>query len=311
MIRRNLFYKLLALGVAIVLWVYVNAERNPQSQKTLAVPVQVRNLAKGYVADLAVREAAVTISGLKTVVDSVGKEDVKVWIDAKVTIDGSAARKVLPVKWTIARVEPDELDVAVKPKTVNVTIESVSSKRLPVEVKYVSALPLGYSRSNQEIIPASVKVFGKSVLVAKVNRVILTLAEKTLIGPIDDYFSVSPLDSRGNTVSGVDLMPDKVQLKLEIVEVPATKSVFVSPNVVGEPKYPATVTRISVSPTSVTLEGKPTELAGVSTVTTDRISINDAETNITREVALRLPPGVKAVDRTAVRVTVHIASPTE
>ena len=63
MIRRNLFYKLLAVGVAIVLWVYVNAERNPQSQKTLTVPMQVRNLAKGYVADLTtLREMFVILS---------------------------------------------------------------------------------------------------------------------------------------------------------------------------------------------------------------------------------------------------------
>ena len=110
MIRRNLFYKLLALGVAIVLWIYVNAELNPQSQKTVTVPLQVRNLAKGYVADPTVREAAVTISGLKRVVDSVGKEEVKTWIDADVTIDGRAVTKTLPVEWTIAGVGPEPGD---------------------------------------------------------------------------------------------------------------------------------------------------------------------------------------------------------
>lgn len=101
MIRRNLFYKLLALGVAIVLWAYVNSERNPQSQKTLTVPIEVRGLAKGYIADLSASEAHVTIFGLKTVVDSVRKEDVSASVKVKSDVDGRSPAEKLPIKASV------------------------------------------------------------------------------------------------------------------------------------------------------------------------------------------------------------------
>ncbi len=309
MIRHNLFYKLLALGVAIILWAYVNSERNPQSQKSLSVPIEVRGLAKGYVADLSTHEAHVTISGLKTVVDSVRKEDVSAWVTVESDVDGRSRAQKIPTRASVSGVARNSLSVELKPKMVVAVVESLSSKRLPVEVKYVSPPPLGYSYGDPQLTPASAKVSGKSTQVGRVKRLIVTLPKQTSVAPIDDYFELVPLDSGGNAVAGVKLTPDRVQLKLRIVEVPATKAVLVSPNVTGEPKYPARVTKVSVTPSSVTLEGKTSALVGLSTVMTDRVSIEGAETTVTRNVTLREPPGVSVVGRNAVRVTVYIAAP--
>ncbi len=140
---------------------------------------------------------------------------------------------------------------------------------------------------------------------------IVSLADDAPNGPIDDYFDLKALDSRGNPVSGVELEPNRVRLKLQLVEVPATKAVIVSSNVTGEPKYPARVTRIAVTPSSVILQGKPSALMGVSTIMTDRISIEGEDSTISRDVALRPPPGVEVVGRETVRVTVYVSTPEE
>lgn len=309
MIRRNLVYKLLAIVVALVLWTYVNAERSPQAARTFTVPVTARGLPKGFVAELGSDDASITVQGLKSVVDSIRKEDIRAWVDLNVNVKKEVAEKTLALSTRVLGVPENELNVIANPRTVNVTIEALSGKRLPVEVKFASAPPVGYAYSDPVITPNSVRVSGKSVSVARVNRVIVSLADQAPTGPVDDYFDVTALDSGGNIVKDVKLDPGKVRLKLELQEVPATKAVMVSSNISGEPKYPARVTRVSVTPSSVILQGKPSALVGVSTIMTDRISIEGADSTVTRDTTLRPPPGVEVVGKQTVRVTVYIGAP--
>ncbi len=117
------------------------------------------------------------------------------------------------------------------------------------------------------------------------------------------------MTSQGKIVDGVNLDTKQVRLKMDLIEVPATKAVIVSENIVGKPKYPAKVERVSIVPSSVTLKGKPRMLMEVSTITTNRISIEGAESTISRDVELRVPPGVSVVGQPRVRVTVYITKP--
>lgn len=310
MIRHNWFYKLMALSVALALWFYVNSERNPQATKTFTVPIETRNEAKECVVELTSNTTVVTIQGLKSVVDGINRED----IDASINLAGlrperSSIERRFGISTDIAGVSRNDVDVITSPLAVKAKIEAMSGKRLPVEVKFTSAPPLGYSYNNPAIIPATISISGKSTSVSEVKRLIVTLPDQTTNRPIDDYFDITPLNSIGEIVSDVKLNPDKVRLKLEISEVAATKMVIVSPSITGFPQFPAKVTKISVTPSQVELQGKPSTLVDITTISTDNVSIDDANDTITKDVDLRLPPGVTSVDKEKVRVMVHIATP--
>jgi YbbR domain-containing protein len=310
MIRHNMFYKLLALGVAVGLFLYVNAEQNPRARKTYTVPLAASNVAKGYVAEVGQDEASVTISGLKSIMDSIQRVAAVVDLSSATPSFGRA-EKTFKVKTSIFGVAPadlDDLDIRVNPQSVKVRIEALSGKRMPVEVKFPAAPPLGYSYSNPVLIPGSVSISGRSTEVSQVKRVVLALPNQFSDGSIDDYFSLTPLDSSGNKVEDVSLSPKKVRLKIEMVEVPATKTVIVSPNIQGEPKYPFKVSRVTATPSSITLMGRPSALAGVSTITTDRISIDGAEGNVTHNADLKVPPGIRVSGHTSVKVAVYIGT---
>ncbi|MCE5199846.1 MAG: hypothetical protein ABFD54_07355 [Armatimonadota bacterium] len=311
MIRHNLFYKLLAFGVAMGLWFYVNAERNPHSRRVFTVPLVVTNSTRGYVTELGQDEATITVEGLKAAVDSVQR------VSAVVDLNGFnsrrlSAEKLFNVRASVSGVPQDELNdlsVTVNPGKVRVKIEAMTGKRLPVEVKFPSAPPLGYAYGNPGLNPGSISISGKSTNVSQVRRIILTLPDRIQGGSLDDYFDVKALDGTGNHVSGVELSPMKVRVKLDLVEVPATKTVIVSPNVSGEPRYPARVTKVLVAPSSVTLEGRPSSLANLSTVTTDPIVVAEESGNITKDVNLHVPTGVKISGDGKVRVTVYVSVP--
>lgn len=310
MIRHNLSYKLFALVVALALWMYVNSERNPQSHKVYTVALGVINPVQGYATELSSHEVNISIEGLKTDVDSIRKDDVAAWVDLGEIKAGSKsfAEKMLKIKTRISGINSQEgLQITANPSVIKARLEAISGKRLPVEVKFISSPPLGFSYSSPEITPTSVNITGKTTAVSRVKRVIVALPEQISGSGVDDYFKITPLDYKGSAVTGVNLGTDKVRLKLELREVPATKTVIVSPNIAGEPKFPAKIIKVSVNPSSVTLQGKPSSLVGVSTITTDKVSVEGVTDNVTHEVTLREPPGVTAVDRPKVKVTVYIS----
>lgn len=312
MIRNNLFYKLLALGIAISLWAYVNGERNPQARKSISVPIETRNAARGYAIDLSSSDATIVIQGPKTTIDSIRAEDTSAWIDMRrFGSDQDRIAGRAKVNAVVAGVGEDEVQVSTNPRYVKVEMEAIRSKRLPVEVKFVSAPPAGYAFTDPDVTPDTIEVSGKTSNLSRVRGLILRVSNEITAGidarPVDSLVKIQPVDAHGRAIGEVSLKTSRVRLKLAVVPVPTTKSVFVSETITGRPRYPAKVTDVSVTPSLVTLQGKSQVLAGISTVHTEEVSIEGMHDNVTREVMLRLPPGVRAASTRKVTVTVTIS----
>ncbi len=312
MIRNNLFYKLLALGIAVSLWGYVNGERNPQARKSFSVQIEPRHAAQGYVTELSSSHATIVIQGPKTTVDGIRVGDASAWVDMRSFGSGrdkiSASAKVSAA---VAGVSKGEAEITVEPRSVRAKMEAIRAKQLPVEVKLLAAPPVGYAFTKPEVIPGTLEVSGKVTDLAAVRSLVLRvsheLTSKIDTHPVDSLVGVDPVDARGKSVPSVELSRHKVRLKMGVVSVPTTKSVLVSETITGRPRYPAKVTKVSVTPAFVTLQGRSQVLAGISTVETDEVSIEGLHDTFTREVALRLPPGVSAVNARRVSVTVIIS----
>jgi YbbR domain-containing protein len=190
-----------------------------------------------------------------------------------------------------------------------VRVEAVRWKQLPVEIKFLTAAPLGYAYSEPVITPATVAVSGKTSAVSRVKKVVCAVKCDEGNNQIDETAPVVPVDSHGDVVNGVTLDADRVALKIRFVEAAARKTVIVSPQVAGDPRFPARVTGVSVVPSSVTVEGRPNVLIDLSNLATESIPIESATKTFTREVGLRLPTGVRIVGRSNVQVTIQISTP--
>ena len=309
MIRNNWKYKLLAIMVSLVLWFHVNSERNPQSSRTFDVALRTVGVARSHVAELDTPNVSVTVAGLKTTVDALAKEDIQAWVNlGKLRLGPDVTKASLAVEKRLPQPVENDLDVTISPARVGVRVEAMQERRLPIEVAFTSDPPPGYSYGTPLLTPNSVAIRGTGGALAKVRHIMLTLEGDAAGSATDDYYEVSAVDSSGNAVAGVTVKPGKVKARLAMVEVPATKTVIVSPVFSGLPKFPMRVSKYTVTPSFVTLQGKPSKLAGISVVPTDKIEIDGADATVSHDANLRIPSGVRAAGTRTVKVTVYIAS---
>jgi YbbR domain-containing protein len=307
MLRQDLFYKLVAVVTALALWAYVQEERNPRIAVNVpSVQLDLRNLAKGNVVTSGTGEVSITIEGNKNLIDAVDRKKLTAWVDLAGRTAGTHS---LPVQVALPRNAPSDVTASAVPGSVTMTVESVSNRVMNIDVNYTSAPPWGYDLGTPKLTPASAYVSGRSASVERVRRLAVMIDPSSLGSPrtsLDGYFSVVALDASGNEVKDVTVDPSRTRVRLAMVRTPATKIVIVSPSFSGQPRFGYVVKRVTAKPGEVTIKGRPELLYNISTITTEEIDIDGAAASITKDAALRAPPGVEVDLVKTVRVTVRI-----
>nr|MDQ2688095.1 CdaR family protein [Armatimonadota bacterium] len=195
------------------------------------------------------------------------------------------------------------------PHTVSVTPAVKSAKWLPLTASAPSVPPVGYTFHAPAISPSRAKVTGSREAVDAVQQLLVKVDSGSTAGTINDDFSIVALDKQNNQVPDVVVKPGTAHVRIELARVPAAKTLIISPAVTGTPSFPFQITRIDVSPQTVTVSGRPEQLSQVSTLPTQPLDVAGATADVSRPMALVLPPGLTLVGAPNVTVTVHIASP--
>jgi YbbR domain-containing protein len=86
------------------------------------------------------------------------------------------------------------------------------------------------------------------------------------------------------------------------------RTVAVVPTLAGAPAEGFAVRAVEVRPPVVTLAGPLDVLQGLDRVSTAEVSIQNARTDVTRTVELRLPPGIRSIGAVAVSVRIGPAT---
>lgn len=311
MFRRNVGYKLLALAIAAVIWAYANEGQNPQISKEIKLPLDVRRVDPGRTVTSAPKIVKVLLEGTRTHIDSITAEPDT--IAAYVNLQGkTAGRHVLPV---IVRL-PDGLIGLVTaipaPREAAITLEEKVERTLKVGVEFINTPPVGYRFGTPQISPAQVILRGTAEHVKRTAR--LVVAVDTVASEKDGItgeFPVLALDKNGKPVQGVELSPEKVRLRLELLETPASRAVFISVDAVGQPPFPHKVVGIEVDPQTVTVTGRPEQLINITTLKTEPVQLANHTKSFSQQARIIAPPDLTLTDGKQVRVTVKIEPETE
>jgi len=303
-LRENIPEKLMALSSAILIWLYVNAERNPTITQRFTVDVEVRHLQNGYEPPTVnPSQVTVVLTGMRSSVEQISPRGIRATVDVSGLTEG---KQRLPVQLNLTRDLLQDVQVEIIPPIVQVTLTRRISKTLKVDCLFVNAPPEGYVYLSPVVYPEAVVVSGAREQVNQVRRLIVNAVPQKMGDEVDDDLPVVALDAENRPVSGgVTIRPSYVRVVLKLAPVSLTKTVLVTPVWKGKPDPSVAIEEIVLEPRTVVISGKPEVLAQVHSVETEPIDIDNLTSDVTRSVALRSVEGAQ-LTTTNVRATVRV-----
>ncbi|HHY06271.1 MAG TPA: hypothetical protein GX532_04760 [Clostridia bacterium] len=296
--NKDFFYKTLAILLAVLLWLYVV---NPTAEKFFTVPVNYYNLKEGLVVVNSAREVDVKVKGTSSVVDSLSSKEIKANVNlatAKLGEQNYYVETVLPLGAEA---------IQIKPPSVNVQIDIIKEKQLPIRVITQGEVATGYSHFEPVLEPSTVVVRGPNQLLTSLDTALITVnleqaKDNLVLNP-----PVTLLTKSGNVVSHkFEISPKNIQVFVPITENTDNKTVSIKPIINGEPQEGYRVSRVVFDPETVKITGSYEKLSQIYQVETAPIDITGITESYSTQVALVPPEGVNLLYQPVVKVLVQI-----
>jgi YbbR domain-containing protein len=214
----------------------------------------------------------------------------------------------VPVR--VTALDPDITIIDVTPRTIQVVLESSSSKEVPVRVERGPA-PEGIEVGETTYEPETVTVRGAASVVALVVAAQVLVALDPQGFDVDREIEAHPVDANGEQVTGVDVEPGTVHVQIPLFTDKESRTLPVNPVISGAPAPGFRIARVEVDPATVTVEGDAEQLTTLIQVDTAPVSVAGATQNVTQNVALAPPNGISTTSAGTVTVDVTIAPITQ
>lgn len=289
------WFRILALLMAVLLWLYVSNEQNPVTDLAYNnVPLTVQGRPSGYVIQGVPETVNLRVKGSRNVIGMLQKRDFTAYLQIPGDIHPGQWKlpvQVLPL--------PGVEVVRITPREVQVQIDQIVSKNLPVVVNLKGDPVPGLRWGEPVLRPSQVVVQGPSQVLEKINEVSVTVDVTGATGTLER--EVTPaIGARGVTVQ-----PGRVTVTVPVTNWPV-QNLPVRVNITGEPADGYEVNNVSVNPPTVQVTGQDGMLQGLTAVSTAVLDITGLSGDLEREVKLELPTGANLVEPRQVLVTVRV-----
>jgi YbbR domain-containing protein len=289
----NLSSALLALLLAVVVWVVAVYEKSPPRTDFFptAIPLQVINLSGGLLISGSVpAECKVRLRALASTWQELKPED----FEATVDLDQlQAGQHEVPVM--IKTLKDGVVLLGAEPAQVTINLAETDTRRVRVRVKVLDqeSVPLGYTSGLPLASPDQVTISGAKDLVAQVAEAVVELSIKNARETVVKQDAPLLQDSAGNAVVGLTTSPLTVTVSVAIERQVGYRDVTVRAVTEGAPAAGYWISNISVEPALVTVYGQQSVIESLpGYLDTQPIDVQDATRDAIKRVALNLPEGV-------------------
>ncbi len=296
--RYNVGYKILAVCLAFLLWYFVTGQLDPMAKQTFTRPVELRPTVTQLVSMTSLPEVTITVSGAKSLVQSLQEQDIHAYVDVSGQTTGV---RYLPIQTGV----PDNIRVlSIYPQTVRVSLDYLANKKVPVKV-VLQGIPIsGFMTLDPVATPGQVTVSGPSGLLGGIQEVQAVVNAAGVNTNITTKVSLQFSEPNDK----LEMNPKEVSVVVPVVPSEPVKTVPVIADVSGTPGPNLAVKSVVVEPALVELTGPQDVLAGLVTVYTQPVDISGATDLVVQNVDLMLPQGVFLVTQGQVQVTVELGA---
>lgn len=296
---RNLLPKLLAVLVALIVWIFVMNEQNPPVDGTFQVTLATRNLSEKMVVMEVPETVRVKVRGLRNAVAGAAGRDFRASIDLK----GLAAGQYnVPV--TIALPTGYEL-VEVTPDKAPVRIEAVQSRQFTVEPRLTGPVVGQQTLGKVEVKPAAITIVGPQSILDSIEKVLAPVEIRARTPAFSINAKVFLVGVEGAELKSLKLDTEQVNVSGVLEPGTVNRVVDVKTMLTGNLPEGILLRKVFTEPAKVELRGPKEVLDQINSVMTEPIALTGITKDVTKEVALQLQPGIAVPRKTVmVRITV-------
>ena len=305
-VRENSGLAVLSVVLAFGLWVFVTRAENPEQTKTLPIdiPVQAVNVPSDIAVPRELKPVRVRVRVEENVIDSLTKDDFQASVDLDALTVGAYER---PVEVRELTTRGNLRIVEVLPPTIDVRLEQLLSKTVPVKLEMRGTPPADFSVGATEADSDTAVVSGPQDSVGAVTVAVALVDVEARTETFEGAVRLEPRNEQGVLVEDLNVDPATVDVKIEIEQRTFSRALAVSPQLRGVPRQGYNVVGANVEPLIVTVFGSQAFIGAATTIPTQPVDVEDATADIVRTVSLDLPPGVTVKGSFNVTVTVGIS----
>ncbi len=302
LMTRNFRAKLLAIVIAVALWTVV-AYSETEARAFNVTVEQVGPLPAGLV----------VLGDLPQVrVEVVAPGDALKTFDPKTGLRATAILRELRKGPNQVPVQLEQLDPNVTIRkaqaSISVQVDEFGQVSKPVKIERMHQTPTGFHEvaALSTITPKEVTIGGPKSQLDGIEAIATIDLDGKQASFEDPNVAVVIRDAGRKKLDKLKVTPSEVSIRIAIQSDATTAVKNVNYNLTGQPASGYRVTRVDVTPPSVTVSGLPAALTALTQVIADPVDISSQTADVIKTVLIRPPAGVDANPKT-VQVHVFIA----
>ena len=297
MVQHNLPAKIVALIVAVVLWLYVMNDQNPAMEGTYTVPVTIENAPEGYQMSADADSVTIRVRGPRSFFVAAERGDFHARMSLADFTEGTRAYAVeasIPYGFDLVGISPDKINVNLDRIVEQPVLAVVATDGFPAE---------GFTVAKFEQEYKTVMIEGPRSLVDQVAQATGHINLNGLSSDDTAEVKLVPLNADGREVAGGTLTPSTTHVFLKFARSLSRKVVEVEAHPRSDLPPALKLEGITVEPSRIEIAGTGDVIGTITSIGTEEFSLADVHTTEKRTVKLVLPPGVTVTDP---NVTVEI-----
>lgn len=280
----NLFLKISAVVVAVILWASVQAASDKVVERTYDIPITYTNAVYLDESDLYLKESPKTISikvkAHTSAFQFISAARFNATADLSARIGDDPYKKLVQVKVTPDQsIKESLMDFSYKNSDwVNITLEPIQTKEFTVEVVTTGELPKGYRLSGDgfQVEPETITLRAPESRFSTINRVVVNVPLDSVEEEVlEQQLQPVLLDANDKIVSmgdGMSFNTDTITVRTELLKASDVSVVVEGPS--GTPAEGYYCSEVKVEPSNITIVGMRADLANVTRVTIPKEDLN-------------------------------------
>lgn len=304
--------KILALFIALLIWVYVFYQEGRAGDKTFfSIPIVPQSVPKDMVLMNTnnLPTATIKLFGSERSLETIDRDNISAYIDLLNSSPGSKQVKVE------CRFPNEKVSLSsINPKTVSVELQPEETIELDIKYEFIGEPPTGITMEEPTFEPATFKVTGPYSTISTLSYAFVSIDQTTAKVGSNSYSLPIVLENNtGNKILqsswGSLHFKSKHETIYTVVFASSNKKSYTIPTELKTtgsigPKY--IITSINWDPKLISIEGEASTLENIEGINSEPLNLNAITKSTSYKLSLIAPKGVKFSDEKTINVSVSV-----